>query len=303
MGARARRDASRARDVVDEDAADDDRFAAVSTFEDDARDDDGARDDDDVPTTTTGGASSSSKPPLDADALRRAREDQARRGVVFLGSIPPFMKPMKLRQLLSEFGETDRMYLAAEDPSIRAKRKKFGGNTGKKFIEGWVEFKDKKKAKKAAAMLHGREVGGKRRSAHYYDLWNIKYLPKFKWDNLTEEMEYQKALREKKLQLEMTVAKKERDFFLAKIDQAKALEAMKERRAKRRAEDGAEDGETEEEALERYRREKEVEDKAERKKIMRTFKQKAVENPTMVDESKGLASLDLLKSIFQPADG
>ena len=139
-------------------------------------------------------------------------------------------------------------------------------------------------------------------SKHYYDLWNVKYLPKFTWDTLTEEMEYQKALREKKLRLEMDVAKKERDFYLARMDQAKALEAMKERRAKRRAEEGAEDGETEEEALARYRREKKAEDEAERKKIVRTFKQKAVENPAMVDESKGLVSLDLLKSIFQPAD-
>ena len=30
--------------------------------------------------------------------------------------------------------------------------------------------------------------GGPRRSAFYYDLWNIKYLPKFKWDHLTEEI-------------------------------------------------------------------------------------------------------------------
>ena len=31
-------------------------------------------------------------------------------------------------------------------------------------------------------------AGGKRRSAYFYDLWNIKYLKKFKWDNLTEEI-------------------------------------------------------------------------------------------------------------------
>ena len=30
--------------------------------------------------------------------------------------------------------------------------------------------------------------GGNKCSAHYYDLWNIKYLRKFKWDNLTEEI-------------------------------------------------------------------------------------------------------------------
>lgn len=30
--------------------------------------------------------------------------------------------------------------------------------------------------------------GGKKRSSFYYDLWNIKYLSKFKWDDLTEEL-------------------------------------------------------------------------------------------------------------------
>ncbi|OUS43448.1 putative TBP-binding protein [Ostreococcus tauri] len=237
------------------------------------------------------------------DALEAFVDDmEPNRGVVYLGTIPPFMKPMRLRQALEAFGETDRMYLTPEDPNARARRKKAGGNTGKKFIEGWVEFKDKKKAKKAASALHGREVGGKRRSAHYYDLWNVRYLPKFKWDNLTEEMEYQKALKEKKMQLELSVAKKERDFFLAKMDQAKALEAMKERRAKRRAAEGAEDDETEEAALARYHREKEEEDNRERKRILRTFKQKAVENPTFVDDTKELANLDLLRSIFVKRD-
>ena len=31
-------------------------------------------------------------------------------------------------------------------------------------------------------------AGGPRRSAFYYDLWNIKYLSKFKWEHLTEEL-------------------------------------------------------------------------------------------------------------------
>lgn len=82
------------------------------------------------------------------------------------------------------------MYLVAEDLATRVKRKKFGGNMGKKYVEGWVEFWNKKDVKCVVEMLYGWEVGGKCRSVYYYDLWNIKYLLKFKWDNLTEEMEY-----------------------------------------------------------------------------------------------------------------
>lgn len=74
------------------------------------------------------------------------------------------------------------------DPALRKQRKQKGGNTGKNFTEGWVEFEDKAVAKNTAAMLNGNPIGGKRRSAYHYDLWSLKYLPKFKWDHLTEEI-------------------------------------------------------------------------------------------------------------------
>lgn len=44
-----------------------------------------------------------------------------------------------------------------------------------------------------ALILNGAQMGGKRRSAYHYDLWNLKYLPKFKWDHLTEEISMPKA--------------------------------------------------------------------------------------------------------------
>ncbi|XP_070683476.1 uncharacterized protein [Malus domestica] len=61
----------------------------------------------------------------------------------------------------------------------------------------WVEFSDKRVAKRVANMLNGEQIGGKKRSSFYYDLWNIKYLSKFKWDNLTEEIAYKKPLGSK----------------------------------------------------------------------------------------------------------
>ena len=90
------------------------------------------------------------------EEIEQSHKQLKKRGVVYLGSIPPFMKPLKLRQLLEKFGELERMYLAPEDPEQRALRKKYKGNTGKKFVEGWVEFKNKKKARSAAEMLNGQ---------------------------------------------------------------------------------------------------------------------------------------------------
>lgn len=57
------------------------------------------------------------------------------------------MKPSKLRHLMGQHGEVGRVYCAPEDPAARRARKAKGGNTGKLFTEGWVEFEDKKAAK------------------------------------------------------------------------------------------------------------------------------------------------------------
>ncbi|GLI63019.1 hypothetical protein VaNZ11_005879 [Volvox africanus] len=162
--------------------------------------------------------------------LHQYNEASDRRGIVYISRIPPHMKPHKVRQLLEPFGDIGRVYCALEDPALRRLRKKKGGNTGKNFTEGWVEFEDKRRAKRAAVALNGQPMGGSKRSAYHYDLWNIKYLPKFKWDALTEEINYQRAVREQKLVAEISAAKRERDFYLSRVDKAKAIDAIKERR-------------------------------------------------------------------------
>ena len=295
-----------------------------SEEEDDELDDDSSDDDDEHPAASDAkrrrrdGTSSSKKqkqtppPVLSAKALAKANRKKEKRGVVYLGSIPPRMKPQKLRQMLSAHGALDRMYLTPEDPSLRLKRKKFGHNSGLNYVEGWVEFRRKKRAKAAAAMLHGNQMGGKRRSAHYSDLWNLRYLPGFKWEHLTEEIEYQRALREQKMQLELAVAKKERDFYLQKVEQSKQIEAM-ERRKKERQSSESEGGaggsdflaaaapdreETKEEYEKRRRREK----KAETERLLRRFKQRVAIGDVNVDETRGMMDVDVLRDLFAPRD-
>ncbi|XP_015578998.2 pre-rRNA-processing protein ESF2 isoform X2 [Ricinus communis] len=75
--------------------------------------------------------------------------------------------------------------------------------------------------------------GGRKRSQFYYDLWNIKYLSKFKWDDLTEEIAYKSAIREQKLALELSAAKRERDFYLSKVEKSRALSSIEERLKKK----------------------------------------------------------------------
>ncbi|KAG9458782.1 hypothetical protein H6P81_003290 [Aristolochia fimbriata] len=82
-------------------------------------------------------------------------------------------------------------------------------------------------------MLNGEQIGGKRRSSFYYDLWNIKYMSKFKWDDLTEEIANKEAIRKQKLIMELSLAKQERDFYLSREENSRAQEAIQERLQKK----------------------------------------------------------------------
>ena len=78
-------------------------------------------------------------------------------------------------------------------------------------------------------------MGGGHRNFYAHDLWNVKYLHKFKWNHLTEKMAYEQRVKRDKLQQELSAAKKESAFYLRKVDEAKAIAAMEEKRKKKAA--------------------------------------------------------------------
>jgi ESF2/ABP1 family protein len=156
------------------------------------------------------------------------------RGVCYLSRIPPHMDHVRLRHILAQYGELGRIYLAPEDSEAQVHRKRAGGFRGQRFSEGWVEFAKKSVAKRVADMLNGEQIGGKKKSSVYYDIWNIKYLTKFKWDDLTEEIAYKSAIREQKLNMVLSAAKREKDFYLSKIEKSRAMTEIDARMEKKR---------------------------------------------------------------------
>ena len=84
------------------------------------------------------------------------------------------------------------------------------------FTEGWVEFMNKKMAKNVAQSLNNTQVGGKKKQHWYWDLWNIKYLPKFKWGHLNERLAYEKAVHQQRLRTEIAKVKRESNFYIQK---------------------------------------------------------------------------------------
>jgi ESF2/ABP1 family protein len=82
------------------------------------------------------------------------------------------------------------MYCAC--PNIDAKtahlRAKHSSSKTPHYTEGWVEFRSKTVARAVATMLNAQPVGGKTGSRWKEDVWTMKYLPRFKWYMLTEQI-------------------------------------------------------------------------------------------------------------------
>lgn len=84
-----------------------------------------------------------------------------------------------------------------------------------------MEFKKKKIAKLAVKELNNTQVGGKRRNPWYSELWNMKYLKKFRWTHLNERIAYEQEIRKQRLRQEITLAKKEANFYIQNVEKSK----------------------------------------------------------------------------------
>eukprot|EP00050_Salpingoeca_kvevrii_P018984 m.80995 g.80995 ORF g.80995 m.80995 type:complete len:120 (+) comp8215_c0_seq1:1043-1402(+) len=51
---------------------------------------------------------------LKPDELAAFQKAQDRRGIIYMSWVPPFMKPAKLKHLMSQYGEVDRIFLRPE---------------------------------------------------------------------------------------------------------------------------------------------------------------------------------------------
>lgn len=171
--------------------------------------------------------------PISKKELEKREKQIKKTGVVYISRIPPFMKPDKLKHILSRFGEVNRIFLVPEDPKVRARRVKYGGNKKKCFTEGWAEFKKKKHAKVAAETLNGNIIGGKKGSFFHDDILNVKYLHKFKWSNLTEQIAAENQARQEKMRAEIAQATRENRTFIDNVEKSKMIKGIKEKRAEK----------------------------------------------------------------------
>lgn len=162
------------------------------------------------------------------------KQKKRRAGLVYVPFVPAGLKPARMRKLLNEHSDAvGRIYLVPEADEKRKQRKRNGGDRGKRYIEGWVEFTDKKEAKRVVQQLNGQPLGGPRRSRLAESLWNLRYLPGFTWEHLAEELSARKRGRALRAQREERQAKLEKDSFEAASTSARSSEhAQRRLRAK-----------------------------------------------------------------------
>jgi hypothetical protein len=113
--------------------------------------------------------STTAKKVIDLNEIKKFGQKVDRTGLVYVSRIPPGMGPSKLKHLLSKWGAIGRIYLARDEKAEESKRKfnkkgKMRKNLKDKhqsflFKEGWVEFIDKKVARRVAEMLNTRPIG------------------------------------------------------------------------------------------------------------------------------------------------
>ncbi|CAK7264625.1 RNA-binding ATPase activator esf2 [Sporothrix epigloea] len=160
-------------------------------------------------------------------------------GVVYLSRIPPFMKPTKLRSLLSPYGAINRIFLSPEDPLSHTRRVRSGGNKKRSFVDGWVEFVSKADAQRAVDLLNAQTIGGKKGTYYRDDLWTLVYLRGFKWHHLTEQIATENAERASRMRAELEQTSRENKEFLQNVERAKMLDGMEAKAAAKSAKESA----------------------------------------------------------------
>ncbi|KAL4892282.1 hypothetical protein BDV59DRAFT_193798 [Aspergillus ambiguus] len=155
-------------------------------------------------------------------------------GVVYLSSLPPYLKPFSLKSMLEArgFGPITKVFLTPEVRPPSAPRRR--SNKRKNYTEGWVEFASKKTAKICAETLNASIVGGRKGGWYHDDIWNMKFLKGYKWANLLEQLQIERSEREAKQRLEDMRARKEEKVFLQGVEKGKVLEGMQKKNEEKR---------------------------------------------------------------------
>jgi ESF2/ABP1 family protein len=167
--------------------------------------------------------------------VEELREKNRRSGVLYMSRVPTGMKISELRKFFDDYG-MQRCYLVP----LKKKIENVDGRKLQGYKEGWIEFSDKIYAKLAEYQLNGKRIGGSKKCPYKDELWNLKYLHKFKWNDLIENLTMAKKMQEKKLKLEIAQSKRENDFIVKNFEKSKKF-LKKKKHEEKEDKEGKED--------------------------------------------------------------
>ena len=163
-----------------------------------------------------------------------------RPGVVYISRLPPYLKPRSLRQLFAVHGPISNLFLTPESPAQYHNRVRVhNGNKKRQYTDGWVEFEKKKHAKSCVDAINGRTTAegfghhGSKGKWYRDDVWSVKYLRGFSWEDLMQSTRIEDREREERIRFGIRKEIKEHDAFLAGIQNSKIEETRKKKRPRK----------------------------------------------------------------------
>ncbi|EXJ84765.1 hypothetical protein A1O3_05437 [Capronia epimyces CBS 606.96] len=149
-------------------------------------------------------------------------------GVIYLSSLPPYLKPSALRNLLEQrgFSPIKRLFLSPASKHKSGSKK----NSRRLYTEGWIEFTSKKMARRCAETLNTQVVGGKKGGFYHDDIWNMKYLKGMRWEELMAGIREEKREEEGRRDEERRIIARETKRFVEGVEEGRRREGMKRKR-------------------------------------------------------------------------
>ena len=83
-------------------------------------------------------------------------------------------------------------------------------------------------------------ISGKRKNKWRDELWNLKYLHRFKWAHLNERLAYEKAVHGQRMRTEISQAKREANFYIQNAEKNERQKKLKKKKLKKAQKDGLE---------------------------------------------------------------
>ena len=187
-----------------------------------------------LPTTT--------EPHNPTPTSRSAKKAKKKRtpGVVYLSSLPPYLRPSALRNLLTQrgFEPITRLFLAPASKPTRASKSSSTStkpsSKRQRYSEGWIEFVSKTTAKRCASTLNAAPVGGKKGGFYRDDVWNMKYLRGMRWEELMAGVREERREEEGRRDEERLVLARETRRFVEGVERGREMKGMEGSRAKKR---------------------------------------------------------------------